>query len=281
MSYFNEVHLKNWTEFKDFAENTRLEYIFRGQSDANWDLSTTLDRSKITENFKKFEDELITEFKRGAKFYLKDEQVPSTLLEWFSMLQHFGAPSRLLDFSKSPYIAAFFAFEHTSLDVDKVAIWVIDKIVYYQKAMYYFKDKIQKLTVTGRYTYDDATFEKVYKKSKVDDINCIFPVEPLNINQRYYLQQSIFLCQGNPFEPFKNQLSFLSESYEKATIKVTIPTIEKKKAIQDLIKMNINRATLFPGLDGFAKSLLLKYGNLNSIGETHRYIEYARKKGML
>ena len=44
--------------------------------------------------------------------------------------------------------------------------------------------------------------------------------------------------------------------------------------------MNINRATLFPGLDGFAKSLLLKYGNLSTFGETYEFLEYAKSKNM-
>jgi hypothetical protein len=63
-------------------------------------------------------------------------------------------------------------------------------------------------------------------------------------------------------------------------MKVTIPSTEKKIAIRDLIKMNINRATLFPGLDGFAKSLLLKYGNLSSFGETYESLKYAKNKNM-
>jgi hypothetical protein len=59
---------------------------------------------------------------------LKDELQPETTLEYFSLLQHFGAPSRLLDFTKSPYIAAYFAFEQATKEPDEVAIWVVNKI---------------------------------------------------------------------------------------------------------------------------------------------------------
>lgn len=273
MTYFKEIPLSTWAQFKAFAEPPRLESIFRGQSNSVWELQTTLERSGIVEYFEEFEDELIFEFKRGAKFYLKEEHLPTTLLEWFSMIQHFGAPSRLLDFTKSPYVAAYFAFEQASEDYENIAIWVINKNFFYQKSLYYFEKKIDDPS-SKNYAFNDETFEKVFNKSKEIDFNCLFPVEPLNINQRYHLQQSIFVCQGNAHKPLLEQLGFLQGSAEKAITKITIPINQKKTAIRDLIKMNITRATLFPGLDGFAQSLLMKYSSLASLGETVNFSEY-------
>ncbi len=280
MTHYKEIPLQNWAEFKELAEKSMLEWIFRGQSNAEWDLKTSLERSKIAEDFPEFEDQLIEDFKRGAKFYLEDEQLPTTLLEWYSMIQHFGAPSRLLDFSKSPYIAAYFAFEQANISVDKVAIWVIDKNGLYQKAKYYLKDKINK-TSSSHYAYDDYTFEQVFVKSKQDEINCIFPVEPCNFNQRYHLQQSIFVCQGNPYVTLLEQVGFLGDIIERIIMKVTIPVTERKKAMRDLEKMNITRASLFPGLDGFAKSLFLKYSNLLTMADTFEFLKYAKDKSMI
>ncbi len=280
MKYYKEIPFTNWDEFKNLAKNSRLEWIFRGQSNACWELQTTLERSNIVTDFPEFEDQLIEEFIRGAKFYLKEEQIPSSLLEWFSLIQHFGAPSRLLDFSKSPYIAAYFAFEQATEEFEKVSIWVVDKISLFQSAMYYFDGKIEKKT-NSHYVFADETFECVFDKSKEGGFNCVFPVEPKNVNQRYHLQQSIFLCQGNQYESLINQFGFIREDLiEKTIMKVTIPTSEKKTAIRDLIKMNITRATLFPGLDGFAKSLFLKYDNLATFGETHEFLKFATDKKM-
>ena len=96
--YYKTISLKSWEDFiKDIASKTRLEWIFRGQSNADWDLKTSLERANIVSSFPSYEEEYLNEFKRGAKFYLKDEELPSTQLEWFSMIQHFGAPSRHLD----------------------------------------------------------------------------------------------------------------------------------------------------------------------------------------
>lgn len=281
--YYEHIELKTWNDFKILAEESRLEWIFRGQSNSEWELQTTLERSNIVENFPEFEDELLKDFKKGVRFYLNEEQLPNSMLEYFSLLQHFGAPSRLLDFTKSPYVAAYFAFEQASETGGKIAIWVVDKNALYQSAVYYFKDnKIKFSSESSRYAFDDQTFENVFHESKQGELNCIFPIEPFNQNRRYHLQQSIFLSQGNPYKPLLSQLDFIKDEILKKTfMKVTIPSAEKKTAIRDLIKMNINRATLFPGLDGFAKSLLLKYGNLSSLGETYEFLKYAKSKNMV
>ena len=280
--YYEHIKFTEWSEFKELAEKSRLEWIFRGQSNAQWELQTSLERSKIVDTFPEFEDELLNDFRKGLKFYLNDESLPETTLEHFSLLQHFGAPSRLLDFTKSPYIAAYFAFEHADEEIEEVAIWVVNKISLFQRAAYYFQRKIGVTLGRSNYTYDDATFASVFEKSKEGDFNCIFPTEPNNQNQRFYLQQSIFLAQGNPYEPLLNQMDFIKEeNLAKTFIKVTLPTSERKRALRDLQKMNINRASLFPGLDGFAKSLLLKYGNLSTFRETVDYFEYAKSKNMV
>lgn len=280
MKYYKEIELLSWSDFKNLAEKSKLEWIFRGQSNADWELQTTLERSNIIKTFPDFEDELIKEFIKGAKFYLKDEQAPATLLEWYSLIQHFGAPSRLLDFSKSPYVAAYFAFEQANQENGKIAIWVVNKNFLFQKALEYFKGKIDKNAWTS-YAFDDMTFQYAFEKSKEGDFNCLFPVEPKNTNQRYYLQQAIFLCQGNPYESLTSQFGFLGqELLEKTIMKITIPASEKKKAIRDLIKMNITRATLFPGLDGFAKSLVIKFSTLLNVGETYDLLKYAKGRNM-
>ncbi len=281
IKYYEHIELEKWSDYKELAEKSRLEWIFRGQSNSDWDIQTTLERSHIVKNFPDFEDELLKDFKKGVKFYLKDESMPETTLEYLSLLQHFGAPSRLLDFTKSPYIAAYFAFEQATEDVAKVAIWVVNKIFLYQSSVCFFENKIDHLSGANNYAFNDRTFELAYEESKKGDFNCIFPTEPNNQNQRYHLQQSIFLSQGNPYEPLLNQLDFIkSDSLTKTFMKVTLPTSEKKTALREMHKMNINRATLFPGLDGFAKSLLIKYSNLSSYGETYEFLKYAKSKNM-
>jgi len=57
---------------------------------------------------KGIEAEFVAEFQRGARNYLNKDELPEYLIEWLALMQHHGAPTRLLDFSRSPFIAAFF-----------------------------------------------------------------------------------------------------------------------------------------------------------------------------
>ncbi len=93
------------------------------------------------------------------------------------------------------------------------------------------------------------------------------------MNERYYLQQSVFLSPSNPYKTFNEQLDFLHESLDNSLIKIKIPKTERKKALRDLAKMNITRASLFPGLDGFAKSLHIHFSSLSNIEDMGKNIQ--------
>ena len=88
------------------------------------------------------------------------------------------------------------------------------------------------------------------------------------MNRRYSLQQSIFVSTGNSSESFINQLSFLGEEITKAVIKIQLPSLLQKEVLRDLQRMNLNRASLFPDLDGYAASLRLRYNSLKTPEET-------------
>ena len=47
MSYYQTIECKTWYQFKELAEKSKLEWIFRGQSDSEWDLLTFAETNKI------------------------------------------------------------------------------------------------------------------------------------------------------------------------------------------------------------------------------------------
>ena len=107
--------LKSWQEFKTLiADNSQLEWIYRGQSNSNWPIRSSLERSSIMTNYDEGEERMLYEFKRASKYYLEQKELPTTHIDWLALLQHHGTPTRLIDFTKSPYIAAFFAFEDSN-----------------------------------------------------------------------------------------------------------------------------------------------------------------------
>ena len=105
-------------------------WIFRGQGNADWPLSTTYERIRnktCLVNLKEYEwrvNELdtIEKFKRSAvRLYSTSESLD--LIDWLVLMQHYGAPTRLLDFTYSAFVALFFT-TFTTQDVD-FAVWAI------------------------------------------------------------------------------------------------------------------------------------------------------------
>src|ERR1035441_967682 len=110
------------------SEQFRLSrWVFRGQSNADWPLQPSLERfaNLIRERPQSVEAYALTEFRRHAHHYTT--VTPSDTLEWLALLRHHSAPSRLLDFTKSPYVAAFFATAEAASNKG-AAIWAIDSL---------------------------------------------------------------------------------------------------------------------------------------------------------
>ena len=84
-------------------------YIFRGQADARWELRSSLERllgsSWAIERARTSEDYALRSFKSKYRIYAGSEHQPQSKLSWLSAMQHYGAPTRLIDFTTSPYIA--------------------------------------------------------------------------------------------------------------------------------------------------------------------------------
>lgn len=110
--------LAEWIEeVQRLAAEIDCEAFWRGQSDAEWALSSSLSRisdspTSVTDaDLNKAEGELLDEAKRWVT---APPEMPDTDLEWLALLQHHGIPTRMVDFSRDPLVGVFFAVE--SLD---------------------------------------------------------------------------------------------------------------------------------------------------------------------
>jgi hypothetical protein len=124
-----EVYYRTWDQFKgDFWEHLRSsdalckrDFIFRGQGDVRWPLEPSIVRLFPTERgtvLKRLQDDLLNEFVQGLR--LARECVPESEREQWALAQHYEMPTPLLDWSASPYVAAFFAFETALLQLARI-----------------------------------------------------------------------------------------------------------------------------------------------------------------
>jgi hypothetical protein len=269
---YTTLKFETWNDYKLFVDDLSENWVFRGQANTQWELENAIERTDFIHLYRGIEIDFLAEFQRGARNYLNKDETPEHLIEWLALMQHHGAPTRLLDFSRSPFIGAYFAFEEwVSSDNNYVAVWAINAQALKEHALQELKKTYSADLDESGNVIDERLFKKIFFES-----NCslIFPVEPFRMNRRYSLQQSTFLSTGNSHEPFMQQLYFLKDAISKAVIKIELPGNLQKEVLRNLQRMNLNRASLFPDLDGYALSLRLRY---NSI-KTPEELENERKE---
>jgi hypothetical protein len=259
---YSIIRLESWRDYfscvSDFSEN----WAFRGQANATWVLNTAIERTEFIAHHKDVEAEFVAEFQRGARNYLNKDEIPEHLIEWLALMQHHGAPTRLLDLTKSPFTAAYFAYELAIENTDyEIAIWGINIQHLKSCAIQLLSQDFEEALQQNKNLINEKLFEKIFYEN---NRSLVFPVEPFRMNKRYSLQQSIFISTGTSKEPFMQQLSFLGEALERSVVKIVLPSSHKKEALRDLQKMNLHRASLFPDLDGYALSLRLRYDSMKS-----------------
>jgi FRG domain len=206
---------------------------------------------------KALEDFITTEFKRKAKNYLSRHPKDENTLEWLALMRHYGAPTRLLDWSRSPFVATFFAAADAR-PPGALAVWCLDLLALQTRAKY--------LLGPPGTAADLQYFEVGYEQniSQRDRPALVIQIEPHDMNERLVVQQGLFLVSNQTQYPFERALTFmlypyrhtLSENLEQAVaVKLVIPCNLRHEVLYALERMNIGWASLVPGLDGFARSL--------------------------
>ncbi len=242
------------------------EWVYRGQP-SRFPLQTSLergldnagiDRKKAPE----VEREMIRHFQR---MHVQNDRgdVSSDMLYCLSLMQHHGAPTRVVDWTYSPFVAAYFALE-SALDqwsnesgADKnCAVWCLNQKWCSTQAKQVAGEEL----IEGRNrdeTRSNKTFCDLYMHQP--PFKLVFLENPLRLHMRLHLQQGVFLCPGDVSVSFEENLKGMGNWQEQTAIVKVVCRIEENSQLRDgfgkLRRMNILREILFPGLDGFAQSM--------------------------
>lgn len=236
-----EFQCKGWKKFKqllmdeifDGEPASRRRFLFRGHGNSDWQLAPSFDRVFVDfEGGERdlLEDDLLENFKKeceseGHLRELLDDEISS-----LALAQHYGLPTRLLDWTESPYVAAFFAFQGHFQDAmfgkrmgETVAIWVLDPSSYIWSA----KRGVQLVA--------PASWD----------------------NDRLRKQAGWFTLSRTPQRNLVDYVKAFKDA-EGALRVITIPSAAARIAIPDLDLMGINHANLFSDLEGKARSAVTR-----------------------
>lgn len=248
----------SWDDFKSVVcgqmENYR-NYIYRGQANLNWQLKTTLHRTGVvteTEDFLWYFEHILPYVQEPIETWdgsRRDLTNPSQLAEFLGFLQHHRFPTPLLDWTFSPYIAAYFAFEginHFAPQSDSVAIYTFNQSEWLAKYM-------------QTYDYKDV-------KPHVTLLNPTYRGNP-----KQMLQQGTFIFTN---QPYVEEHIMLHENFPGQFLKkYEISVKERKKIFVELNAMNITAMQLAPSMESVCKKAYEDICTALNMGLTPKEVE--------
>jgi hypothetical protein len=250
---YEEVRIDSWESLVEALGSLSPNWTFRGHSDATWPLQSTLARRFNATgihrtNWADQEDRILRIFKRKAHLFLDHIPDDEDSFRWLGMMQHHGAPTRLLDFTWSFYVAAFFALEGA---IDDAAIWAVNLNVLDEPVKLIMDGRRKKVSPEDLGPWTRGNYEKYFLDNT---LSFVLYGEPRIMNQRLIAQSGTFIIPSTLFEPVEDILSHYSNP--KALVKYVLSTSKfRSTAMRKLYSMNVTYYTLFPGLDGLARSM--------------------------
>jgi hypothetical protein len=243
-----EVRVSNWNEF--VALTADLDgWAFRGQQDARWKLNSSLSRyfeafisDRATWRIR--EERAIRIFRRKAHNYLQNAAVLDNDLRCIALMQHHGAPTRLIDFTKSAFVAAFFALESA---VEDAAVYALNTPQLWN-ATPVSQPGLNREVIDPR---REGNFERYFMHNGNE---ILWIGEPTEMDQRLVAQSGTVVVPGVLDKPLNE---ILRQYRDAGTLirKLVLPREMREEAMKALYRMNITNATLFPDLDGLARSI--------------------------
>jgi FRG domain len=232
--------VKNWNEFKSYvaALNGR-RFLFRGQSHG-WRLRTAFHRTERADLHRFINEDIQTLHKRlsARTKHIFNLEIPNENGAFLNLLQHHGYPTPLLDWSYSPYVAAFFAYRNISNqevaranESDHVRIYVFDQLQWREDflQLYHLSPASLHLSIGEFIAIENERLIPQQAASTVTNIDDV---------ETYVLRRQT---------PEKQYL-----------MAIDLPIKDVDKVNQELGFMGITAGSLFPGLDGVCEEIKVR-----------------------
>ena len=248
----------------------RSPFAFRGCSRASVFLETTL--SRLGAEYERREQSLLRNFRKYAH---RDAVRVDSLWNWMALAQHHGLPTRLLDWTFSPYVATHFATVDSG-EQEAAAIWCVDCV----QVKEYLPETLKR--ILREEDSDVLTIEMLDRAApnlrdlaRLSRKPFVAFFEPPSLDDRIVNQSALFSVASIARVSVREWLS----AHPKIVRRVIIPAELKWEVRDKLDQANINERVLFPGLDGLSQWLTRYYSPRNSCeGKTLRPSSKERRR---
>jgi hypothetical protein len=224
-------------------------FVFRGLPNAVFELTPSLlrFRGSLTKGEKiPIERQLLRLFQKYAQDVAAHE---TSTWNWLALAQHHGLPTRLLDWTRSPYVALHFLTAQSQFDASDGAIWRVDILEAIQYLPQILQDILAKegtSTFTSAMMDRSATSLEQFQGLSNEDFLVFF--EPPSLDARIVNQYAVFSMMPNPLTKLDEWLN----THPELSTKIIVPRELKAEVRDKLDQLNITERMLFPGLDGLS-----------------------------
>ncbi|MEL6341604.1 MAG: FRG domain-containing protein [Myxococcota bacterium] len=230
----------------------RSTFVYRGLPDAGYKLLTSL--SRTVDPHYHLEGHLLRNFRKYG--HTRRETLPDTVWHWLTIGQHHGLPTRLLDWTYSPYVALHFATNEVGLSDRDAIVWVVDYVKLNKSAPRRLRDALEAM---GSNVYTTELLHRVCATIEEFDTLDSQPFalffEPPSLDERIINQYALFSMLSDPAIHMDDWL----KAHPAFWRRIIIPHELRWEIRDKLDQANITERVLFPGLDGLSAWLRRHY----------------------
>jgi FRG domain len=229
----------------------RSNFAFRGMQDSAFDLTTSLVR--LGGDYPRHEDDLLRNFRKYA-YHRVD--MGDLVYNWLALGQHHGLPSRMLDWTYSPYVAVHFATADVEMFGLDGVVWCVDYVKSNKLLPYALKALLEREDsniFTAEMLSEVATTLRDF--DDLAETEFVAFIEPPSLDDRIVNQYALFSLMSSPTAHLDKWLTDHPHLFRR----IIIPADLKWEIRDKLDQANITERVLFPGLDGLSKWLKRYY----------------------